>query len=107
MMRKKHNILFIIAAIILIPILLGMTPIKLGQKLTGQCPIAEGKATMSSTPCIFNSVTSQIHTDTVGDAGLPPPPFVFDSTAPLSGETIDNHVVLVSNYPSETPPLRC
>jgi hypothetical protein len=106
-MRKNHNILFIISAVALIFIFLGMTPIKIGQKLTGQCPMADGKVAMSSTPCIFNTVTSQYHTDNVGDARLPPPPFVFNSTALLSGETIDNHVVIVSNYLSETPPLRC
>ena len=106
-MRKKHNILFIISAVALIFILLGLTPIKIGQKMANACPVTDGKAVQCSTPCIFNTVTSQYHTDNVGDAGLPPPPFVFDSTALLSGETIDNHVVIVSNYLSETPPLRC
>jgi hypothetical protein len=105
--RKKHNIFFTFSAIVLIFILLGITPIKIGQKTAKACPVADSKGAMSSTPCIFNAVTSQIHTDTVGDVGLPPPPFVFDSTALLSGETIDNHVVIVSNYLSETPPLRC
>jgi hypothetical protein len=106
-MSRKTSIVYIIAALILIPIFFALTPIKIGQKTANACPVADGKGAMSSTPCIFNAVTSQYHTDDVGDAGLPPPPFVFDSTSLLSGETIDNHVVIVSNYPSETPPLRC
>jgi hypothetical protein len=107
MMPRKTPIVFMIAAIILIPIILGMTPIKIGQKLTGNCPCDHCKTTTNFTPRIFNTVTSQSHEDNVGDAGLPPPPFVFDSMALLSGETIDNHVVIVSNYLLETPPLRC
>jgi hypothetical protein len=106
-MSKKTHIIFIIAAIILIPILLGATPIKIGQKLAGECPCASSKGAVSSTPCIFNTVTSQSHTDTVGDEGLPPSPFVFHSTIPLFGETIENHLVTITNYFLETPPLRC
>jgi hypothetical protein len=96
-----------IAAIILIPILLGMTPIKIGQKLSGKCPCDHCKTAANLTPCIFNTVTSQSHTDNVGDAGLPPPPFVFQSTALLPGEINDNHITVISNYFSEAPPLRC
>jgi hypothetical protein len=96
-----------IAAIILIPIFFGLVPIKIGQKLTGNCPSASCKGTMSSTPHIFNSVTSQSHANDVGVVGLPPPPFVFDSTALLSGELIDNEATVISNYFSEAPPLRC
>ena len=58
--------------------------------------VADGKGAMSSTLCIFNTVTSQIHTDTVGVVGLPPLPFVFSSMALLSGETIDNEATIIS-----------
>jgi xanthosine utilization system XapX-like protein len=106
-MSRKPHIIFIIAAIILIPILLGATPIKIVKKLVGECPFANSKVAMCSIPCIFNTVTSQSHTDNVGDAGLPPSPFVFYSTTLLFGETTENHVVTITNYFLETPPLRC
>jgi hypothetical protein len=106
-MPGKTPIIFIIAAIVLIPILLGMTPIKIGQKLMGKCPCDHCKTATNLTPCIFNTVTSQSHADNTGDVGLPSPPFVFQSTALLSGELIDNEVTITSNYFSEAPPLRC
>jgi hypothetical protein len=106
-MPRKPHIVFIIAAGILIPILLGMAPIKIGQKLAGECPCDHSRRAANLTPCIFNMVNSQSHTDNVGDAGLPPPPFVFHSTALLNGEMIDNDVIIISNYFSEAPPLRC
>jgi xanthosine utilization system XapX-like protein len=106
-MPKKPHIVFIIAAIILIPIFLGMTPIKIGQKLTGKCPCAHCKGAMNSTPRIFNTVTSQNHADDIGVVGLPPSLFVFHSTALLTGEAINNKATIISNYFSEAPPLRC
>jgi hypothetical protein len=106
-MHKKTHIIFIVSAIILIPIILGMTPIKIGQKLAGKCPCGHCKTATNFTPRIFNTVTSQSHTDNVGDVGLPPPPFFFDLTTLLSGEAIDNELTIISNYFSEAPPLRC
>jgi hypothetical protein len=106
-MSRKANIIFIISAIILIPIILGMTPIKIGQKLAGKCHCGHCKTATNLTPRIFNVVTPQSHTDNLGGAGLPPPPFVFQSTALLSGEINDNHIKIISNCFSETPPLRC
>ena len=96
-----------IAAIILIPIFFGLIPVKIGQKLTGTCPCANCKGTMSSTPCIFNTVTSQSHADDIGVVGLPPLPFVFHSTTLPSGEPIETELTIISNYFSEAPPLRC
>jgi hypothetical protein len=106
-MPRKSNIIFIISAIILIPIILGMSPIKIGQKLVGKCPCGHCKTATNFTPRLFNTVTSQNHANDVGVVGLPPPPFVLRSTALLSGELIDNEVTIISNYFSEAPPLRC
>jgi hypothetical protein len=96
-----------IVAIILIPIYFVLTPIKIGQKLTGRCSCPNCKGAMGSTPHIFNTVTSQNHADDIGVVGLPPLPFVFDSTALLFREQIDNEKTIISNYFSEAPPLRC
>jgi len=102
--RKRHT-LFIISAVILILIFLGMTPVKIGLKVANACLPDDGKRVICSTPCIFNTVTSQTHKDDIGDARLPPFSAVFKSTAPL-GEAVDDRPVTVLNLLSETPPLR-
>lgn len=106
-MVRKRNILFVIAALILIPIFLGLTPVKFVQKLGSGCPFAQEKAVLSCTPCIFNSVTSQSETDVLTLAELSPAKFVFQSLPLLSGETVGSVVPIVSNLFSESPPLRC
>jgi hypothetical protein len=106
-MLRKRNIFFIISAIILIPILLGLTPVKLVQKLGNGCPFAQGKAALSCNPCMCNSVTSQDHIGDLTLAALPSTPFAFQSSPSLVGETIDSAAIIVSNPFSEAPPLRC
>jgi len=103
--RKRHT-LFILSAVILILIFLGMTPVKIGLKAANACPLDDGKRVICSTPCIFNTVTSQTHKDDIGDAGLPPFPVVFNSKALPLGEAVDDHPVTVLNLLAETPPLR-
>jgi hypothetical protein len=42
-MVRKRNMFFVIAALILIPVLLGLTPVKFVQKLGGCCPFNQNK----------------------------------------------------------------
>ena len=58
-MLSRHKILFIIPAIILIPVLLGMTPLNLVQKLSGHCPLSHGKQIQRASSCLFHSIVSQ------------------------------------------------
>jgi len=106
-MVRKPNILFVIAAHILIPILLGLTPVKFVQKLGGCCPFNENKAALSCGTCIYNSVTSQSETGSLSLAALPSTPFVFQLPSLLSEETVNSDVTIISNYLTESPPLRC
>ena len=107
MIPGKRNILFIVSAVILILIFLGMMPVKIGLKTANACPPDDGKRVICSTPCIFNTVTSQNHTDDISDAGLPPFSAVFKSTVLSLEGAVDDLPVNVLNFPSETPPLRC
>jgi hypothetical protein len=106
-MRRKRNILFIISAIILIPILLGLTPVKFVQKLGSGCPFAQSKAAFGCNPCIYHSVTSKVETGNLAMAGPLSAPFVFQSLPLLSGETGYSDLTVVSNPPSDAPQLRC
>jgi hypothetical protein len=106
-MVRKRNILFVIAALILIPILLGLTPVMFVQKLGGCCPFSQNKLALSCGPCIYNSVTSQSETGSLALAALPSTPFVFQSLAILSGEIIGPDETIISNPLTESPPLRC
>lgn len=106
-MVRKHNILFVIAALVLIPILLGLTPVKFVQKLGGCCPFNQNNAALSCGPCIYNSVTSQSETGSLSLAALPSTPFVFQSLSLLSGEMVTSDETIISNPLTESPPLRC
>jgi hypothetical protein len=107
MIIKKRNLIFIISSIILIPIILGLTPVKLVQKLVSGCPFQQHNAALSCTPCIYNTVTSQNETDNLTLAVLPTTYIVFQSMPSLSRERVDSVTNIVLNHPSEAPPLRC
>ncbi len=58
-MLNRHKILFLIPVIILIPVLLGMTPLNLFHKLSGHCPFSQEKQIQRASSCLFHSIVSQ------------------------------------------------
>lgn len=105
-MARKKNILFVVAALVLIPIVLGLTPVKFFQKLGGCCPFSQNNAALSCDPCIYNSVTSQGETGDLVLAALPSSSSVISSLPIVSGETLGPDRVIISNPSIESPPLR-
>jgi hypothetical protein len=57
-MLNRHKILFLILAVILIPILLGMTPLNLVKKFSSGWPLSNCKQTLRGDFCLFNSLIS-------------------------------------------------
>ncbi len=58
-MTARHKSLTLVIAIILIPVLLGTTPLNLVQKLSGRCPLSQDKQIQRGSSCLFNSIVSQ------------------------------------------------
>jgi hypothetical protein len=58
-MAGRHRSLILVIAIILIPVLLGTTPLNLVQKLSGRCPLSQDKQIQRVSSCLFNSIVSQ------------------------------------------------
>jgi hypothetical protein len=57
-MLGRHKLLFLIAAIILIPILLGMTPLNMAHRLASGCPFTHCKQAQWSNHCLIHSSIS-------------------------------------------------
>jgi len=57
-MLGRHKLLIFIPAIILIPILLGMTPLNMAHKLASGGPFTHCKQVQWSNSCPFHSITS-------------------------------------------------
>jgi len=57
-MLGRHKLLFLIAAIILIPILLGMTPLNMAHRLASGGPLTHCKQAQWSNSCPFHSIIS-------------------------------------------------
>jgi len=106
-MVRKRNILFVIAALVLIPIVLGLTPVKFFQKLGGCCPFSQNNAALSCDPCIYNSVTSQGETGDLVLAALTSGNTNHGPALLLAGVIQDFVVSIVLHYLTESPPLRC
>lgn len=108
-MKKRLHIIFILSAIILIPVLLGLTPIKFIQKLGSGCPFNQNKVSLNCNPCIYHSVTSQYHTDidNVYTSALPSTHTIFQSYQSQTVEKVFLIATKDSNPLIEAPPLRC
>jgi hypothetical protein len=64
-MLHKHELLILISVILLVPILLGMTPLNMAHRLASGGTFAQGKEHKLNNHCLFNSLVS--HDDlTVG-----------------------------------------
>jgi hypothetical protein len=57
-MLGRHKLLFFIAAVILVPILLGMTPLNIAHRLASGGPFTHCKQAQWSNQCPFHSLTS-------------------------------------------------
>jgi hypothetical protein len=57
-MLGRQKLLLLIPAIVLIPILLGMTPLNFIQKIGSGCPFSQDRQTLKCNPCPFNSVNA-------------------------------------------------
>ena len=102
-MLGRHKLLFLIAAIILIPILLGMTPLNMAHRLASGGPFTHGKQSCWNNYCPLNSLAS--HNDLT---------FGILSSSSLNQELLlpqEFHIaVLDSFHPNisfNSIPLRC
>jgi len=102
-MLGKHKLLFILPAILLIPILLGMTPLNMAHKLASGGPFTHCKQVKLNNHCPFHSATS--HDD---------PTIVNLNLAPLDQESTPTFDIQVSDLDSthsnisiNSVPLRC
>ena len=103
-MLRRHKLLILIPAILLLPILLGMTPLNMAHRLASGGPFTHCKQAQWSNHCLFHSVTSHhdptiINLDlTLLDQDSTP---TFDIQAILDPESIHSNIICSS------VPLRC
>lgn len=102
-MLGRHKLLILIPAILLVPVLLGMTPLNIAHRLASGDPFTHCKQAQWSNHCPFHSIAS--HYD---------PTIVNLNLTPLDqGSTprLDIHVLdpdsIHSNITFNSVPLRC
>jgi hypothetical protein len=100
-MAGRHKLLFFIPAIILIPILIGMTPLNLFNKLSNQCPFSQGKQIQRTGSCLFHSIVSQ------DDLNIPSLNSILLMKEPTPPFHIKVHDLIHSNISLISVPLRC
>jgi hypothetical protein len=103
-MLGKHKLIFLISAMLLIPILLGMTPLSMAHRLASGGPFTHCKQVQLSNHCLFHSVTS--HDDsTIVNLNLTPLDQELTSTFDI--QTLDDPDSIHSNIFFNPVPLRC
>lgn len=102
-MLGRHKLLIFIAAILLIPILLGMIPFNMAHKLASGGPFTHCKQVQWSNSCPFHSIASHDHPTIVN----------LNSTSPDQGSTPTCGIEVLdpdsihSNVALNSVPLRC
>jgi hypothetical protein len=101
-MFSRSKLLIFIPAIILLPILLGMTPLNFVHKIGNGCPLSHDKQ-ITCNFCPFNSIVSHDDTTIIIVDSIP---LEWHSLDPLSPELsgLDSHP---SPIRLSSPPLRC
>jgi hypothetical protein len=102
-MLGRYKLLILIAAIILIPILLGMIPLNMAQKLASGGPFTHCKQVQWSNHCPFHSIASH---DDPTIVNLNSTSLDQESTPTLDIQVLDPDS-FHSNATSNSVPLRC
>ena len=102
-MLGRHKLLLLIPAILLIPILLGMTPLNMAHELANGGPFTHCKQAQWSNQCPFNSVVSH---DDLTNVSLNSTP-LFRGLPSIQGAQISLSDPMPSNITFNSVPLRC
>ena len=102
-MLGRSKLLIVIPAIVLIPILLGMTTLNFIQKIGSGCPLAQGKQILKCNPCPFNSLVSH---DDLTIVSLDSMSLKQESPSPLDPKVLATDS-LRSNISFDSLTLRC
>ena len=102
-MLGRHNLLFLISAIILIPILLGMTPLNMAYRLASGGPFTHCKQAQWSNHCPFHYIIS--HEDPI-IVNLNLTSLDQESTPTFDIQVLDPDIIH-SNITFNSVPLRC
>ena len=102
-MLGRHKLLLFIPAILLIPILLGMTPLNMGHRLASGGPFTHTKQGCSNNHCPFHSLSSH-HDLSVGILGTFP---LVQESPPVQEFEISLVESVHSNINLNSTHLRC
>jgi hypothetical protein len=102
-MLGRHKLLLLIPAILLIPILLGMTPLNMGHRLASGGPFTHAKQCCWDNHCPFHSLTSH-HDLAVGILGTSP---LVQESLPVQEFEISLLESVHSNINLNSTHLRC
>jgi hypothetical protein len=102
-MSNRSKIIISVTAILLMPILLGMTPLNMAHKIGAGCPFSQGKQAITCNPCPFNSIISQ-EDHAIADL---PVAFFNETSIDLPGFEMLNPLSIISNSALSAVPLRC
>lgn len=98
----RPRLFIFITAIILLPVLLGMTPLNFVQKIGSGCPLSHVKQVRSAF-CPFNSIVSHDDTASVAVDSVPLGQFSLDHFAFQLSEPVSQH----RHIRLSSLPLRC
>jgi hypothetical protein len=102
-MKRRHRTIFLVTALILVPVLLGLTPLNFVQKLASGAPLSPVKQVLKCNPCPFHSVTSHPEAVQIESSSVPLEPRLMVSLVSLTtaGDAIP------SGFLPDPLPLRC
>jgi hypothetical protein len=102
-MKRRRKTILLVTALILIPVLLGLTPLNFVQKLASGAPFSPVKPILKCNPCPFHSLASHPEPAQVDVNWVlyEPRPMVFFTSATMGRN------VIRSGFLPDLPPLRC
>ena len=102
-MKRRHRTIFLVTALVLIPIFFGLTPLNFVQKLASGAPLSPVKPVLKCNPCPFHSLTSHPEAAQIELSSVPlePRPMVSLVSSIMARD------VIPSGFLPDPLPLRC
>lgn len=102
-MKRRYSTIFLVTALVLIPVLFGLMPLKIMHKLSSGAPLSPVKPVLTCDACPFHSLTSHPEATQIDLSSVPIEP---PSATPLTPSVTDKDLFPIALLP-DILPLRC
>jgi hypothetical protein len=103
-MKRRYKTIFLITALVMIPVFFGLVPLNCARKLASGAPLSPARQALKCNPCPFHSLTSHPEAAQIDLSSVP---LELPSSTPLTPFAAGSDIVVPAGLLPDILPLRC